>query len=376
MNDRPLRLVIAGGGTGGHVLPAVAVVEELRRRGALGETLWIGSHDGVEGDAAARAGIPFRAIPTGKLRRYLSTRTAVDALRVPAGIAHAWRLLRRFRPTVVFSSGGFVSVPTVVAAACAAPILAHEQTAIVGLANRINARFADVLAVSWEGTRAEAERLHRRVVVTGNPVRGSLRDGDAALGLERYGFSPGVPLLYATGGARGASPLNRRLAGLLPDLLRTCQVLHQTGPALANDDAAEMARARDTWPDDLRPRYRVVEYVRDELPDVYAAATLVLGRAGAGTVAELAVLGKPAILVPLPGAGGDEQTRNGRLLGDVGGAVVIPEREATPARLGAELRALLADAPRLRAMGEAARTIGRPGAAAGIVDELLALARR
>ena len=125
MLGSPIRLVIAGGGTGGHVLPAVAVVEELRRRERVGEMLWIGSADGVEGDAARRAGIPFRSVPTGKLRRYMSLRTALDAARVPAGIVHAWLILRAFAPSVVFSTGGFVSVPTVVAAARNAPILTH-----------------------------------------------------------------------------------------------------------------------------------------------------------------------------------------------------------------------------------------------------------
>ena len=318
--DAP-RLVIAGGGTGGHVLPALAVVDELRRRERLGALLWIGSAGGVEREAAAGAGIPFRAIPTGKLRRYLSARTLVDAARIPLGVGAAWRSLRRFRPDVVFSTGGFVSVPTVAAAARLAPILTHEQTAILGLATRINARFADVLAVSYDGTTPLASARHRRVVVTGNPVRTSLAAGDAARGLARWGFAADLPLLYVTGGARGASPLNERLAALLPDLLHHCQVLHQTGPASANPDAANLARAREGWPPDLRRRYRVVEFLGDELADVYATASLVLGRAGAGTVAELAFLGKPAILVPLPGAGGDEQTRNARLLADAGAAV-------------------------------------------------------
>jgi UDP-N-acetylglucosamine--N-acetylmuramyl-(pentapeptide) pyrophosphoryl-undecaprenol N-acetylglucosamine transferase len=375
MNDRPLRLVIAGGGTGGHVLPAIAVVEELRHRGALGETLWIGSTGGVEGDAAARADIPFRSIRTGKLRRYLSARTAADAARIPVGVVQSWRLLRAFRPSVVFSSGGFVSVPTVVAATRLAPILTHEQTAIVGLANHVNARFADVFAVSWDETRTSATALHRRVVVTGNPVRRSLTEGDAARGFARLGFDPALPLLYVTGGVRGASPVNKRIGALLPELLTSCQVLHQAGPADANDDAADMTRRQAAWPESLRRRYRVVEFVRDELPDVLAAASLVLGRAGAGTVAELAVLAKPAVLIPLPGAGGDEQTRNGRLLADAGGAILLPEREASPARLGHELRSLLADPDRLRSMGDAARTLGRPDAAVRLVDELIDLAR-
>ena len=368
------RLIIAGGGTGGHVLPALAVVEELRRRGQLGPTLWIGSAGGVEREAAAGAGIPFRAIPTGKLRRYPSARTLVDAGRIPVGVAAAWRLVRAFRPEVVFSTGGFVSVPTVIAAARRCPILTHEQTAILGLATRINARVATVLAVSYDGAAPAARAIHRRVVVTGNPVRGSLAGGDATRGLARWGFVPELPLLYVTGGARGATPLNDRLRALLPALLNHCQVLHQTGPASANPDAAILTRARDGWPNALRPRYQVVEFVRDELPDVYAATALVLGRAGAGTVAELAFLGKPSVLVPLPGAGGDEQTRNGRLLADLGAAVLLPQPEASPDRLREILTDLLDDPDRLAAMGIRARSAGHPDATARLADELLDLA--
>ena len=376
MLGSPIRLVIAGGGTGGHVLPAVAVVEELRRRERVGELLWIGSADGVEGDVANRAGIPFRSVPTGKLRRYFSLRTALDTARVPVGIGHAWLILRAFDPSVVFSTGGFVSVPTVVAAARNAPILTHEQTAILGLATRINARFADVLAVSYEQTARLATRLPARVVVTGNPVREVLTQGNAERGLARWSFNPELPLLYVTGGARGASPLNRRLAALLPGLLEHCQVLHQTGPASANEDAAELTQISNTWPEHLRSRYQVVEFVNDELPDVYAAAALVLARAGAGTVSELAFLGKPSVLVPLPGAGGDEQTRNALLLADAGGAILLPESAATPEHLRATMLGLLAEPRRLREMGEAARSISRPEAAATLADELLALARQ
>ena len=368
-----LRLVIAGGGTGGHVLPALAVIEDLGRRHRLAEVLWIGSADGLEREAALGAGIPFVSIPTGKLRRYLSARTAIDAVRVPAGVLQAWRLLRRFRPSVVFSTGGFGSVPTVLAAARMVPILTHEQTAILGLATRINARFADVLAVSYDSTAALAATLHGRVVITGNPVRASLAVGDATRARARWGFVDELPLLYVTGGARGASPLNRRFAALLPDLLGCCQVLHQAGPASANADAGELARRREEWPEELRKRYRVVEFVRDELADVYAAANLVLGRAGAGTVAELAYLGKPSVLVPLPGAGGDEQTHNARLLANCGAAVLLPQTEATPERLKEVTLNLIRDPDRLQVMGADARRMSRPDAAARLADELLSL---
>jgi len=373
MSERRLRMVIAGGGTGGHVLPALAVIEELRRRDRLGDALWIGSHAGLEGEAAAGAGIPFHAIRTGKLRRYIAAETAIDATRIPRGIWEAWRALRTFRPDLVFSTGGFVSVPTVVAAARSVPVLTHEQTAILGLATRINARFADLLAVSYEATAPAASKRNRRVVVTGNPVRASLANGDASRGRDRWGFTSDLPMIYVTGGARGASPLNQRIAALLPDLLQRCQILHQTGPGSANMDAADLERTRETWPQELRDRYRIMPFIGDELADVYAAVDLIVGRAGAGTVAELAFLGKPAILIPLPGTGGDEQTHNARLLVDAGAAVVLSQPVATPERLRKVLDRLLADLDGLARMGERARAVGRPDASARLADELLAL---
>lgn len=370
-----MRLIITGGGTGGHVQPALAVLAELRQRAAVADVLWIGSADGVEGGVAERAGIPFRAVHTGKLRRYASAQTPLDAARIPLGVVQARRLLRSFHPDVVFSTGSFVSVPTVLASFRLAPVLTHEQTASLGLATRINARVSTVLAVSYEETAAVAGR-YRHVTVTGNPVRDVLARGDAERGRRALGFTRELPILYVTGGARGASPLNQRIATLLPDLLDHCQILHQTGPASANADAEALAQARAGWPPHLQARYRVVEFVGDELPDVFAAADLVLGRAGAGTVAELAYLGKAAVLIPLPGAGGDEQTRNARLLANVDAAVLLPQDQATPECLRATLLQLLTDREARAAKGARAKAVGRPDAAARLADELLALRRQ
>ena len=371
-----LRLAITGGGTGGHVLPALAVIADLRRRGAVADLIWIGSRDGVEYRAAEEAGIRFAAIPTGKLRRYLSIRNLTDAARVPLGVLAARRVLAAFRPDVVLSTGGFVSVPAVIAARGIAPVLTHEQTVIIGLANRINARFADVLAVSHRQTEVLAGGLHRRVVVTGNPVRTALATGDRARGLRHLGFDTALPVVYVTGGARGASPINQRIAALLPGILDHMQVVHQTGPLSANADAGKLSQLRETLPETVRSRYSVVEFLRDELPDVYAAADLVVGRAGAGTIAELAYVGLPAILIPLPGARGDEQTVNARVLGDVGAAIVIDQLAATPARLEKEFLTLLGDPERRTRMANAARSVARPDAAARLANELLMLARQ
>lgn len=371
-----LRLAITGGGTGGHVLPALAVVDDLRQRGALADLIWIGSSEGVESQAADEAGIRFFAIPTGKLRRYLSLRNLTDAARIPLGVLAARRALAAFRPDVVLSTGGFVSVPAVVAARGIAPVLTHEQTAILGLANRINARFADVLAISHSQTESLAARLHGCVVVTGNPIRTSLTAGDRSRGLQHLGFEADLPVVYVTGGARGASPINQRIAALLPGILEQAQIVHQTGPLSANADASNLSERKETLPEAVRHRYHVVEFLGEELPDIYAVADLVVGRAGAGTIAELAYVGLPAILVPLPGARGDEQAVNARVLGDIGAAVVIDQQNATPERLQMEILALLEDPDRRARMATAARTIARPDAAARLTEELLSLARQ
>lgn len=375
-NQSPLRLVIAGGGTGGHVLPAVAVVEAIRRRGIPTEMLWIGGRNGVERELAERNGIPYTSIQTGKLRRYLALETVTDMARIPIGIAQTFRALRRFGPDVIFSTGGNVSFPTVLAGSRTTPIITHEQTAQIGVANRMASRFADVFAVSFEETAQLARQRHGHVVVTGNPVRSSILGGSREAGLKRFDFSPDLPVLYVTGGARGASPLNERIEALLPELLDCVQILHQAGPASANPDVARLSALRATWPESAQRRYHITEFIRDEIADVYAMADLVLARAGAGTVAELARVGLPSILIPLPGTWGDEQTKNAKMLADAGAAEIIVQTEATPARLRETVLAILQDSQRRTAMGAAATTIGEPNAAERLLDEILKLTGR
>jgi UDP-N-acetylglucosamine--N-acetylmuramyl-(pentapeptide) pyrophosphoryl-undecaprenol N-acetylglucosamine transferase len=371
-----VRIVIAGGGTGGHVTPAIAVHDELKHRDIETEFLWIGSASGIEGKEAARAGIPFTAIQTGKFRRYFDLKTVTDAGRLPIGFVQAANRLRRFRPDVVFSTGGFVSVPTVVASRFFAPVVTHEQTAIVGLANKINAKFAKVLAVSYDSTAAAANGLGSKMIVTGNPVRAALRTGRAERAREHFGFTSELPVVYVTGGARGASAINQRITAILPDLLEHAQVVHQTGDRAANPDYELAVSARAGLPEHLQRRYAPREFIGPEISDLFAAASLVIGRAGAGTIAEIAYLGLPAILIPLPGSGGGEQDRNADLLARCGGAIVLPQTDATAERLKAEVFALLSDQARLAGMAAATRSISREDAATRLADLLLQHCRR
>jgi UDP-N-acetylglucosamine--N-acetylmuramyl-(pentapeptide) pyrophosphoryl-undecaprenol N-acetylglucosamine transferase len=371
-----LRILLTGGGTGGHVSPILAVVEELHRRSLRFDALWLGSKSGAERAAAGNLGIPYHAVAVGKLRRYLSLHTVPDAARVPLGIAQSIQILRRFRPHVIFSTGGYVGVPAVVAGRMLGiPALTHEQTATLGLATRINARFSNCVALSHEHTRRPKVRSGGRVTVTGNPIRSALRDGDQARGRSTFSIVSDLPLLYVTGGAQGALGINDVVGAVLPELLESVEIVHQTGP---NDFNGSFAHLHQLW-EELQPdqaaKYHLTELIGDELADLYAAASIVLGRSGAGTVAELASLGLPSILVPLPGA--DEQRENARILEAAGAAIVIDQDELSPDRLVQEIR-ILADDEQLRStMATAARsTVGSGNPAGRIVDELLELASR
>jgi UDP-N-acetylglucosamine--N-acetylmuramyl-(pentapeptide) pyrophosphoryl-undecaprenol N-acetylglucosamine transferase len=365
-------ILIAGGGTGGHTSPGLAVAAVLRERGL--ECAWVGSRTGVEARLVPERGITYYPIPTGKLRRYWSAQNITDlTINLPAGIAAAWRLVRRLRPRVVFSTGGFVGLPVVLAAALARrPIVVHEQTAVPGLANRIAARFTRRIAVTFPdiaGTFPSA-----KVVVTGNPLRPELRGGSRAEAAARFGLDLALPLVYVTGGAQGARRINRTVGEILPELLDQAQVIHQCGDHPSTGDRQWLEQRRAALAPTLARRYTVLPYIGAELAGVYAAAALVVGRAGAGTVNECCQLGVPALYIPLPGASGDEQTANARHVEHAGGCAVLPQAELSPRRLLERVRSLLADASALKEMGERARLVVVPGAAERIVDLLIQVA--
>jgi UDP-N-acetylglucosamine--N-acetylmuramyl-(pentapeptide) pyrophosphoryl-undecaprenol N-acetylglucosamine transferase len=360
-----LDVVIAGGGTGGHTSPGLAVAALLAERSLA--CAWIGSRRGIEARRVPEAGVPYFAIPTGKLRRAWAWRNVTDlAVNVPAGIAAALALLRRLRPRVVFATGGFVALPVVLAAALArVPIVVHEQTLVPGLANRLAARFARRVAVTFPESTAHFGA--GSVVVTGNPLRPELRGGSPARAAARFGLDPAVPLVYVTGGAQGAQRINRAVGQALARLVDQAQVIHQCGDHPTTGDRAWLEARRAELGAALGRRYTVLPYVGAELADVYAATALVVSRAGAGTVNECCQLGLPALYVPLPGTRGDEQTANARLIERAGGAVVLPQAELTPERLTDEVKTLLADPRRLKEMGERARRLAIPDAAERLV---------
>jgi len=284
-------IAFTGGGTGGHIYPGLAIALALKERLDC-RLVWIGANKGMDRSLVEAAGIEFRGIPSGKLRRYFSLRNAVDMLRVLAGIFASRRILRELRPSLLFSKGGFVSVPPCAAAASLGiPVFTHESDYSPGLATRLNARWAERVLVAYpETVEALPEAAREKAVVTGNPVRVDFRKAFAAAGREFLGIGPDERVLLVLGGSQGARQVNELVWAVLPKLLETYVVVHQTGPGLGS--AAPSA-----------PGYMPYEYLRDELPSILAAAELVVGRSGAGTVWEAATAGKPMVLVPLCGAG-------------------------------------------------------------------------
>jgi len=358
--------LVTGGGTGGHVYPALAVAEALVARGHDRAAIrFVGARRGLETTAVPAAGFDLDVLPGRGLRRSLSA----DALRANAGalagttraFPAAWRLLRRAHPRVVLGVGGYASLPCVVAARLARiPTIVHEQNAAPGVVNRLAVRLGAHPAVSLPGTAL------RGAVLTGNPVRRAVAE------VTRHP-DPARPVVLVFGGSLGARRLNDAALGLY-DAWRDrtdVAVVHIAG---RRDHAACVeALAARRRPDD-RLAYELVEY-EEHLERRYAVATVALCRAGAVTVAELTVVGLPAVLVPLPGAPGDHQTRNAETLADAGAARLVSDAEADTPRVTAELDALLADPARLDAMSVAARSLGRPDAAARVADLVEELAR-
>ncbi|QES51762.1 UDP-N-acetylglucosamine--N-acetylmuramyl-(pentapeptide) pyrophosphoryl-undecaprenol N-acetylglucosamine transferase [Streptomyces venezuelae] len=388
MNTSPLprsfRLIVTGGGTGGHTYPALTAIRTLHGRlaaaGSTLDVLWIGTPDGLEARVAPAEGIAFTTVATGKIRRssnplkMMSAANMKDMARVPLGVAQARKIVSDFQPDVVLATGGYVAVPAGLAARlCRRPLVLHEQTVRLGLANRKLASSATRIAVSSESSLPLLPETVRNIaVVTGNPVRPEVLTGHAdkavaALGL--FGFDRRLPTVYVTGGAQGAQQINGTVRDVLPWLLSHANVIHQCGPA----NVEELRHAAAGLDPVLAGRYHLTGFVGPELPDVLALADVVVSRSGAGTLAELTALGKPAVFVPLASSAGNEQAHNARHLADAGAAVALLD-EVNADTLRHAVGPLLTDPARRTAMAERARAYGRPDAADRLVDVILAAA--
>ncbi len=281
------RIVLTGGGTAGHVTPNIALLPRLRELGY--EIHYIGSYDGMERKLIEQCNIPYYGIASGKLRRYFDWKNFSDPFKVLKGYGQARRLLRKLKPDVVFSKGGFVSVPVVMAAKRRKiPAIIHESDLTPGLANKLAIPHAWKVCCNFPETLKYLPK--EKAVLTGSPIRRELLSGDKSRGFTYCGLEPGKPVILVIGGSAGSQFINELVRHILPDLLKTYQVVHLCGKGKLEDSLKGTKG------------YAQFEYINQELRDIFAMADLVVSRAGANAICELLALHKPNILIPLSAA--------------------------------------------------------------------------
>ena len=364
--DRKLKLLVAGGGTGGHLYPGIAVAEEVVASTG-GEAVFVGTARGLETKLVPAAGFPLELVTVSGLKRMGLGGTLKGMGRLPKAFFESRRILNKHRPDVVLGVGGYASGPLVMAAALSGyPTAIQEQNSVPGFTNRMLGKFAKRAFVAFEG--AAESFASRKVRFVGNPVRRSFLERSAAAALAG---PPAGGAIVILGGSQGSHAVNELALGMVRVLDargRLPPIVHQTG-------AAEL--------DQMQLNYAALGYASrvdvrafiDDMPGVLAQAAVVVARAGALTLAELAIMQRPAILIPLPTAADDHQTENALEFERAGAAVLLPEHEASATRLGDLADEILSNPLKLTAMAQAMGTLARPNATKDVVAELLAIAR-
>lgn len=309
------KIVLTGGGTAGHVTPNIALFPSLREAGY--EITYMGSYDGIEKKLISDFDIPYVGISTGKFRRYLDLKNFTDPFRVMKGFAEAKKFLKGYQPDVIFSKGGFVSVPVVHAAASLKiPCILHESDMTPGLANKLCISAAQKICCNFPETLKLLPA--EKAVLTGTPIRAELSQGNKIAGLNMCGFSANKPVIMVIGGSLGAANVNKAVREALPKLLEDYQVVHLCGKDKIDNLLLNT------------PGYKQFEYIKAELKDLFAMADIVISRAGANAICELLALKKPNILIPLPAASSrGDQLLNAQSFESQGFSIVIDEDDLT-----------------------------------------------
>ena len=313
------KIILTGGGTAGHVTPNLALCPELKKNGF--EINYIGSYNGMEKDLVEKSGIPYYGISSGKLRRYFDLKNFTDPFRVMKGYFEARRLMKKLKPDVVFSKGGFVAVPVVMAASHAGiPVISHESDMTPGLANKLSLAFCTKICCNFPETLQYLPE--DKAILTGCPIREELLTGDRESGLKLTGFNSSKPVLLVMGGSLGSVKVNQAVRSILPDLLKDYQIVHLCGKGNLDETLTSM------------PGYVQYEYMSEPLKHLFAMADIIISRAGANAICELLALQKPALLIPLSAAASrGDQILNAKSFKKQGFSDVLEEEDVTPETL-------------------------------------------
>jgi UDP-N-acetylglucosamine--N-acetylmuramyl-(pentapeptide) pyrophosphoryl-undecaprenol N-acetylglucosamine transferase len=365
------KFLIAGGGTSGHINPALAIADEIKNSWPESEIIFCGTKSGLESEMIPRAGFRFQPIEARGLPTRINKNTIPAVKAFFTGRRQCRKLIRDFRPDAVIGTGGYVCSPLISAAAqLGIPSLLHEQNAFPGRSNRLMARACQMVCISFAGTE-KYFGTKAPVVLTGNPVRSEFFSLTRAQAREKLKVSGNEKLVLVMGGSLGARTLNNAVLGLnsIPEWSDYIKTTSEFRLVLAAGRQHFEKVTDDISRDKPFFNLEIKEYIYDA-PLWMAAADLIIARSGAMTCAELAALGRASILIPYPYAAGDHQTFNAKSLSDCGAAVMQPDKDCTPSWLASELIRLLSDSDRLAGMGEAARKIAMPDAAEKIISGL------
>ena len=351
------RIILTGGGTAGHVTPNIALIPRLRELGY--DIQYIGSYDGIERKLIEELGIPYYGIASGKLRRYFDLKNFSDPFRVAKGFLQAKKLLKQLRPDIIFSKGGFVTVPVVQAAkGLHIPVVIHESDMTPGLANRLAIPAASRVCCNLPETVAHLPE--GKAVVTGCPIREELRRGNRLAGLKFCGFTADRPVLLVIGGSLGSVAVNNAIRSILPELLKTFQVVHLCGNGNLDESLAGTAG------------YVQYEYIKQELADLFALADIVVSRAGANAICELLELRKPNLLIPLSAAASrGDQILNAKSFQKQGFSVMVEEEQLGPELLKNKIIELYENRQRYIAAMEKSGASDAVAAITALLEELV-----
>jgi len=359
--------------TGGHLTPALAVIEELEKKKDW-QVYFFGRRyasevektKSMEAELLEGKALTFIPIIAGRVQRYWDRHTILSYLKIPAGFFHALSYLARIRPQVILSFGGYVSVPVVLAGwFLRIPIVNHEQTAVYGLASKFNSFFANKIAISWEMSKKHFPA--KKVVLTGNPLRKNVLQFDKKI-WQVFDFDEKLPLIFITGGNQGSHIINRAAGKIVNQLTKNYNVFHQVGHLGAKGDFEWLEKIREKLPSSLKNRYHCKKYLDDkEMGTFLNKADLVISRAGANIVTELAALGKPALLIPLPWAHADEQTKNAQLLVKARTAEILPQDQLTPIKLHQSIEKMIKGQEKYKGNAAKAKELVKPEAAKKVV---------
>jgi len=377
-----MRIIVSGGGTGGHISPVLAVIKELQQRDSSIEILYIGSTDGLESKIIPQTGINFRSIPCGKFRRYHHNqilnfidpttilKNAKDMFKYMSGTQEAKEIIKEYDPDVVFTKGGYVSLPVGKGAiALGYPLVIHESDSVLGMSNRMLAKSADKVCVAYP-IDAYAGNNIDNFVYTGNPIRDDIKDGSKGRAIKEFSLDKNVPVVMVIGGSQGSYIINKMIADSWPKLLSKYQVIHVSGER----DYDWLYYKSQKLDSTLRKNYHLYNFLSGDLKDAYSASDIVISRAGNNVIAELAALSKPTILIPLSSSANNHQMVNAQILSQAGAALLMFQEHLTPAKLIRQLELLFESDKELETLANHISSFAKKDAAKLVAEEIYNLA--